>query len=250
MSEATAGERFVLVHGAWHGGWAWQPVAARLRAAGHQVTAPTSPGLAVDDDPRGVTLADCVDALVSHVERTDLTDVTLVGHSWGGYVVAGAAPRLTSQLARIVFWSAFVPEAGRSLYDEVPPEYQALFGQLAGASGDNTVTLPLEIFQQGFMGDAAPETAAVVHSVLRPQPYRTFTDEPVGGAAYRELGIPLEYVLSSEDVALPPGDFAWSPRFPERCGATASSVPGSHESMFTRPAELADGLLVACGRAA
>lgn len=242
-------EDFVLVHGAWHGGWAWQPVASRLRAAGHRVSAPTSPGLDVNDDPRGVTLADCVDALVDHVERSDRTGVTLVGHSWGGYVVAGAAPRLASRVQRIVFWSAFVPEAGRSLYDEVPPEYQGLFDSLAQASGDNTVTLPLEVFQQGFMGDAAPETAAVVHSVLRPQPYRTFTDEPVDGVAYRDLGIPLEYVLSSEDVALPPGEFAWAPRFPERCGATPSSVPGSHESMFTRPAELADGLLRACGQA-
>ncbi|MGY1812576.1 alpha/beta fold hydrolase [Blastococcus sp. SYSU D00820] len=234
---------FVLQHGAWHGGWAWQPVAARLRAAGHRVSTVTSPGLGVDDDPRGVTLADCVDALVAHVEAGDRRGVTLVGHSWGGYVVAGAAPRLAGRLERIVFWSAFVPEAGRSLVDEVPPPYRELFASLAGASDDDTVTMPLEVFQNGFMNDAAPETAAVVHSVLRPQPYRTFTDEPVGGNAYRELGIPLDYLYSTDDVALPPGDYAWTPRFPDRLGATVTPVPGSHESMFTRPAELADGLL-------
>ena len=45
-------EDFVLVHGVWHGGWAWQPVASRLRAAGHRVWAPTCPGLGIDDDPR------------------------------------------------------------------------------------------------------------------------------------------------------------------------------------------------------
>lgn len=236
-------EDFVLQHGGWHGGWAWQPVAARLRAAGHRVSAPTSPGLGVDDDARGITLADCVDALVHHVERADRTGVTLVAHSWGGYVAAGAAPRLASRLKRIVFWSAFVPEAGRSLHDEVPPEYQGLFGELAGASEDDTVTLPLPVFQQAFMADATAETSAVVHSVLRGQPYRTFTDEPVDGEKYRGLGIPLDYLLSSEDVALPPGDFAWAPRFPDRIGATPAMVPGSHESMFTRPADLADGIL-------
>ncbi|MGY1772034.1 alpha/beta fold hydrolase [Blastococcus sp. SYSU D00813] len=238
---------FVLQHGAWHGGWSWQPVAARLRAAGHRVSTVTSPGLAVDDDPRGVTLADCVDALVAHVESTDRRDVTLVGHSWGGYVVAGAAPRLADRLAGVVFWSAFVPEAGRSLYDEVPPPYQELFASLAAASDDDTVALPLEVFQNGFMNDADPATAAVVHSVLRPQPYRTFTDEPVGGNAYRELGVPLHYVYSTEDVALPPGEHAWTPRFPDRCGATPVTVPGSHESVFTRPAELAAGILRAVG---
>nr|MBA3524984.1 alpha/beta hydrolase [Geodermatophilaceae bacterium] len=233
MAENTPAQDFVLVHGAWHGGWSWQPVADRLRAAGHRVSAPTSPGLGIDDDPREVTLADCVDALVDHVERGDRTGVTLVGHSWGGYVLAGAAPRLASRLARVVFWSAFVPEAGQSLFDEVPPDYQGLFGMLAEASGNNTVTLPLEVFQGGFMGDADGATSAVVHSVLRGQPYRTFTDEPVNGNDYRELGIPLDYVLSTEDVALPPGEFGWSPRMPQRIGTTPISVPGSHESQFT-----------------
>lgn len=235
-------ENLVLQHGAWHGGWAWQPVAARLRAGGHRVIAPTSPGLGIDDDPRGVTLADCVDALVSAVDRSGLDDVTLVGHSWGGYVVAGAAPRLAGRLRRLVFWSAFVPEAGRSLNDEVPPQYTELFTQLAAASGNDTVLLPLEVFQTGFLQDADPATAATVHSVLRPQPFATFTDEAVGGAAYRDLDVPVDYVLSVDDIALPPGEFAWAPRFPQRVGAQVTEVPGSHESMFTRPAELADAI--------
>ena len=235
-------EDFVLQHGAWHGGWSWQPVAARLRAARHRVSTVTSPGLGIDDDPRGVTLADCVDALVASVESTDRTDVTLVGHSWGGYVIAGAAPRLAPRLKQLVFWSAFVPEAGQSLYDEVPADYQGLFDSLAGSSPDGTVTLPLEVFQQGFMADADPATSALVHSLLRPQPYATFTDVPVSGNDYRDLDVPLRYVLSSEDVALPPGEHAWAPRFPDRLGVPASTVPGSHESVFTRPAELADEL--------
>lgn len=235
-------ENFVLVHGAWHGGWSWQPVASRLRASGHQVSAPTCPGLGINDDPRDVTLADCVDAVVAAVEQSGSTGITLVGHSWGGYVIAGAAPRLRSRLQRLVFWSAFVPEAGRSLYDEVPPDYQGLFAQLAGASADNVVALPVEVFQGAFMGDADPAAAAAVHSVLRPQPYQTFTDDPVGGEEYRDLGIPLDYVLSSDDVALPPGEYGWD-RFAERIKVTPVTVPGSHESMFTRPAELADGLI-------
>ena len=232
----------VLQHGAWHGGWSWQPVASRLRAAGHRVSTVTSPGLGVDDDPRGVTLADCVDALVAHVESTDRRDVTLVGHSWGGYVVAGAVPRLADRLAGVVFWSAFVPEAGRSLYDEVPPPYQELFASLAAASDDDTVAMPLEVFQGGFMNDADPATAAVVHSVLRPQPYRTFTDEPLGGNAYRDCGVPLHYVYSADDVALAPGEFAPTPRCPDHIGAPPVLVPGSDESMLARPAELADAL--------
>ncbi len=235
-------ENFLLVHGAWHGGWSWQPVAGTLRAAGHRVSAPTCLGLGIDDDPRGVTLADCVDAVVSHAEASSVGDITLVGHGWGGYVIAGAAPRLASRLKRLVFWSAFVPEAGRSVYDEVPPNYQSMFSRLAGASDDNTVALPLEVFQGSFMGDAQPAAAAVVHSVLRAQPFRTLTDPPVGDEAYRTLGLPMHYVLSADDVALPPGEYGWD-RFAERIKAPPASVPGSHESMFTRPVELADALV-------
>ena len=238
--EVTMTENFVLVHGAWHGGWAWQPVASRLRAAGHRVWAPTCPGLGIDDDPRGVTLAGCVDSLVSQVEASFAVDVTAGRAQLGGYVIAGAAARLASRLKALVFWSAFVPETGRPLYDEVPPHYQELFSQLAGASADNTVALPLEVFQGAFMGDADPAAAAAVHSVLRPQPFRTFTDPPAD-EAYRSLGIPLHYVLSDGDVALPPGEYGWD-RFAERIKVTPVTVPGSHESMFTRPAELADAL--------
>jgi pimeloyl-ACP methyl ester carboxylesterase len=100
--------------------------------------------------------------------------------------------------------------------------------------------MPLEVFQGAFMGDADPAAAAAVHSVLRPQPFRTFTDPPAD-EAYRSLGIPLHYVLSSEDVALPPGEFGWD-RFAERIKVPLVRVPGSHESMFTRPAELAEAL--------
>jgi pimeloyl-ACP methyl ester carboxylesterase len=237
-------ENFVLVPGAWHGGWAYQAVAAALRSRGHRVFAATSPGLGVNDDPAGLALDECVSALVADIDKLGTDGITLVGHSWGGYVIAGATPVVAARLRRVVFWSAFVPEAGRSLYDEVPPDYQQLFTQLAGASADNTVALPLPVFQGVFMNDADPATAGVVHAQLRPQPYRYFTDAPVNGTAYQDAGVPLSYVLSADDVSLPPGEYGWD-RFAGRIGATPISTPGSHESLFTKPAELADALLVA-----
>jgi pimeloyl-ACP methyl ester carboxylesterase len=239
-------ENFVLVPGAWHGGWAYQGVASALRARGHRVFAVTCPGLGVNDDPAGLALDECVSALVADIDNLGADGITLVGHRWGGYVIAGAIPAVAARLRRVVFWSAFVPEAGRSLHDEVPPEVQQLFAQLAGSSADNTVALPLPVFQGGFMNDADPATAEVVHAQLRPQPYRYFTDAPVNGTAYQDVGVPLSYVLSAEDVAMPSGEYGWE-RFPKRIGATPISTPGSHESLFTRPAELADAFLIAAG---
>jgi pimeloyl-ACP methyl ester carboxylesterase len=234
---------FVLITGAWHGGWAWRPVAEQLRAAGHQVLTPTLPGLQDGADPTSYTLTDVVDSVVELVEGEDLRDVTLVGHSWGGYVIAGAAPRLAARLRKLVFWSAFVPAEGRSLYDEVPPNYQALFDGQAQASGNNSVAMPFEVWQAAFMPDASEEVQRVVHSLLVPQPMQYFT-ETVAPLDLETLGLPVAYLLGEDDVALPPGEYGWN-RFAERLGVAPVPAPGSHEACFTRPAELAESFLKA-----
>lgn len=238
------GETFVLITGAWHGGWSWRPVATRLRAAGHRVLTPTLPGLDLGDDPRGVTLTDCVDAVVGFVESADLRDATLVGHSWGGYVVSGAAPRVAQRLRRLVFWSAFVPADGESLMDAVPPTYRELFAAQAAASGDDTITLPLEVWQQAFMQDASEDLQRAVHGLLAPQPMGTFSEAPDQKAFYR-LDLPTAYVRTTDDVALPPGEYGWD-RFPGRLpDACVVETPGSHEANFTQPGALSDAILKA-----
>jgi pimeloyl-ACP methyl ester carboxylesterase len=232
-------ETYVLINGAWHGGWAWRPVAQHLRAAGHRVLTPTLPGLADGADPTAYGLGDIVDFLVDLVERGDAPEVTLVGHSWGGYPMTAAANRLGPRVRKAVYWSAFVPAAGASLLDEVPPPYVELFDGVAAASGDGSVTLPFEVFAGGFIQDAPEPVQRLVHDLLVPQPLQYFTEavEPLRDDVARA------YVLSTEDVALPPGEYAWAPRFPERLGVSPVEVPGSHESCFTRPAELAAGIL-------
>jgi pimeloyl-ACP methyl ester carboxylesterase len=235
-------ETFVLITGAWHGGWAWRPVAEALRAAGHRALAPTLPGLADGDDPTRQSLGAVVDHIVAYVERRDLRDVTLVGHSWGGYPLTGAAPRLAGRLARLVYWSAFVPADGAGLIDEVPPDYVELFQAQAQASGNNTVALPFEVWHAAFMNDAGEEAARLAHSLMVPHPMQYFTETvvPLDPAA---LGVPVNYVIATEDVALPPGEWAWTPRFPARLGdVPVIETPGSHEACFTRPAELAAAL--------
>ncbi|TLS46596.1 alpha/beta hydrolase [Streptomyces montanus] len=238
-------ETFVLITGACHGGWSWRPVAEHLRAAGHRVLTPTLPGLADGDDPERHSLADVVDFLVDLVEREDLRDVTLVGHSWGGYPLTGAAHRLAPRLRKLVYWSAFVPAEGVPLLEEVPPHYAEMFKQVAAASGNNSVTFPYEVFTGAFMQDADENLQRLVYSLLVPQPMRYFTETvtPVDPAA---LGVPASYVITADDLALPPGEWGWVPRFPQRLGdVPVIEAPGSHEANFTRPAELAAALLKA-----
>jgi alpha-beta hydrolase superfamily lysophospholipase len=89
------GRRFVLIHGAWHGGFAWDGVASKLRKAGHEVEAPTLPGANPNDNRAGIEFGDYVDAVVD-VLRGQPRPVILVGHSSAGMLLQAATrARLT-----------------------------------------------------------------------------------------------------------------------------------------------------------
>ena len=118
---------FLLVHGAWHGGWCWRAVAALLRKAGHEVHAPSLTGLG---DRRHLVngklnLDTHIEDVVQILEMEDLQKVVLVGHSYGGMVVTGVADREPARIARLVYLDAFVPENGKCVLDYTVPERAA-----------------------------------------------------------------------------------------------------------------------------
>ena len=127
--------------------------------------------------------------------------------------------------------------------DEVPPDYQGLFTMLADSSSTNSVLFPYEVFQQAFMQDADEPTQKLVHSLLVPQPMQYFT-APVKPIDPAIIGVPLTYLLSEDDIALPPGEYGWA-RFADRLGVEPMMSPGSHEACLTRPQELATAFLAA-----
>ena len=103
---------YVLVHAACHDGGAWADVADHLRQRGHQVHCPTMAGHGEGAD-RDVTHDDCVASVAEYIERHDLTNFVLVGHSFAGSVIARLAARIPEKVRRLVFLNAFVPEDGR-----------------------------------------------------------------------------------------------------------------------------------------
>jgi len=160
---------FVLVHGAWHGGWCWRFVRPFLRE--HQVFAPSLTGLgerqhlARYDIDLDTHIAD----IVSILEMEDLRDVVLVGHSYGGMVVTGAADRAHERIKRIVYLDAFVPENGKCLLEYVVPERAARMrdeGERVGA----VTPPPLSLW-----GITKPEHVDFVKPREVPHPYRTMS---------------------------------------------------------------------------
>jgi pimeloyl-ACP methyl ester carboxylesterase len=115
---------YVLVHGAFLGGWCWRDVAAGLRAAGHDVFAPTLTGLgeryhlATPDTDLETNVQD----IIGVIDWEDLNDIVLVGHSYAGMVVGGVAGRHGDRIKSIIYLDAHIPRDGMSMVDMNPPE--------------------------------------------------------------------------------------------------------------------------------
>lgn len=228
---------YVLVPGAWQGGWSWQPVARRLRAAGRHAVTITLPGLADGDAHAGLHLSDAVERVVDEIERRDLRDVVLVGHSWGGYPITGAAHRVADRLAMIIYFSAFVPARGVPFVEE-NQDYAAILRAAIDASPDGSVSVAFE--QVPMLVPELPEAAQrLFHELLVPQPGAYFL-EALDVDDVTTLGVPSAYVLSENDLALArPGK-----ELAARIGLTPRMVPGGHQSMLTYPDEVAEALLM------
>ncbi|GIJ47023.1 hypothetical protein Val02_39090 [Virgisporangium aliadipatigenens] len=232
----TDSSTFVLVPGAWHGGWAWHPVAARLRAAGHHAVTFTPPGLDHGDDVSSVTLADAVDRLTAVIARH--TDVVVVSHSWGGIPATAAAYRVPERVSRLVYFSSVVPRPGVSMNDELPAEGAAYVRATIEASPDRAVHVLFEQVQQLLMQDEPEPVQRLAHDLLMPHPGRYFLD-PYDGPDPGTGGIPASYLLAADDRALArPGS-----EFAARVGVEPVVVPGSHEALLTHPDELSKALL-------
>ncbi|WP_332776855.1 alpha/beta fold hydrolase [Polaromonas sp.] len=107
---------FVLVHGAWHGGWCWQRVTTALQAQGHRVHALTLTGVGERAHllSPAITLDTHVDDVISAIEVEELSDVILAVHSYAGMIGTAVADRLPKRLRHLVYVDAVLPKPGES----------------------------------------------------------------------------------------------------------------------------------------
>src|SRR3954447_6789466 len=166
---------FVLVHGAWLGGWVWKEVAALLREAGHEVYTPTLTGLGERSHlaNREIGLDTHICDVVQVLEYEDLWDVVLVGHSYGGMVITSVADCVPDRLAHLVYLDAFVPDDGQSLHDLVPTDGSTRDREMARREGDGW-RIPLE--EPWCMG--TNDVLRWMHPYPTDQPLRSF-DQPL-----------------------------------------------------------------------
>jgi pimeloyl-ACP methyl ester carboxylesterase len=163
---------FVLVHGSWAGGVVWRELAPRLRKAGHEVYAPTLTGIGARKHllNREIDLDTHIQDVIGVIDDADLSDIVLVGHSYGGMVITGVADRVPEKIASLVYLDAFVPENGQSLFSVLPSDRR-----LTTVPGEDWLVAPIP--PAGF-GLKRPEVIALWQGKSAPHPLATLT-QPV-----------------------------------------------------------------------
>ena len=230
---------FVLVHGAFHGGWCWRDVAARLCADGHEVFTPTLTGLGERSHlaSPAVDLSTHVLDVVNLMHWEDLRDVVLVGHSYGGMVVTGVAEGAAERIGALVYLDALVPEDGQSALDLQPAERRAEILEEVAANGGR-LWPPRSA---AYYGVRDPARQAWVDGHCTPHPFATVFERlrlsgpPAAGVA-RKLYIlctdpPLPYLRRFYDLAA------------AREGWQTMELPTGHDAMVTEPERLSQILL-------
>jgi len=243
---------FLLIHGTWHGGWAWDAVLRELRERGHCAHAPTLPGHGPGAKRNGITHRNCAEAVVEYIQQRELKNLILLGHSFGGTVAQKVAERLSDCVARIVFLDALVLKDSERVFDILPEVFLESLkpkdgdDPTTGTSGDTMEVLappPWKTWRDNFIQDAAESLARWTWEQLSPEPSQVNLDH-LDLRCFHSLTVPKSYIHCRQDRAMPPGYF--HPGMSSRLGpCKVLEMDGSHEVMFTRSAELADKIIEA-----
>ena len=178
-AEATKRSTFVLVHGAWHGGWCWKMVRNYLQDRGHRVFTPTLTGLGDRSHLRSpeINLDTHMDDVINLMRWEELDDVVLVGHSYGGAIITGVCDRVKNTtktpIGHAIYLDAFVPKDGDQVLPGATKELaEARYGPLE----DGYLAHAREPVSFGIP-DSMPEELAWVRRRVTPQPLGTWTQK-------------------------------------------------------------------------
>ena len=233
---------FVIIHGAWHGGWCWKRVRRALQAAGHDVFTPTLTGVADRSHllSPAVNLDTHIDDVVNLIRWEQLSNIVLCGHSYGGCVIGGVADRVPDSIQALFYLDAFVLEDGECLLQHVPEGQRnnLLEGARQTGEGWKVPPIPAEVFKVNA------DDAAWVNRQCTPQPLATFEQRLRLTGGIQQIKN-VTYILATGFEATP------FPRFYERAkakGWKTLTMTCGHDVMLDLPDELA-GVLVAAGGA-
>ena len=223
---------FVLLHGAWHGGWCWERVAPALRAAGHDVFTPTFTG--VSDRSHllspAVNLSTHIEDVVRLIDAWGITDTVLVGHSYAGMVVSGVAEQRPEALRLRVHLDAFLPVNGEAAINLLPEGPARHYREAVAGPGFGWLIPPRSL---EVLGVTDPSDLDWFTPRLTPHPWATYAEAASLGEA--EAGVPGVYIECTDWMRV----FRSQAERARERGWPVFELPTGHEAMVTAPDALA-----------
>ena len=232
--------RFILIHGAYHGGWCWRKTVSILRGQDIEVFAPTLTGLGERNHllTSDVNLSTHIADIVQFLRFEDLHDVDLIGHSYAGMVISGVAKIVPERIAHLTYLDALMSLDGQTVFD-ILPGTKARSTEITLAGRKIKVITPPE--PQAF-GVDDPADVAWVAPRLTPMPYKCYS-EPIKLINAATTSIPIRYFICDTQSG---GELEKSHEnafeMAGKPGWTRRRLSGPHDIMVTHPEELVTNL--------
>ncbi|WP_426192477.1 alpha/beta fold hydrolase [Massilia sp. DWR3-1-1] len=233
-AHAPRPKTYVLVHGAWYGGWCWEKVASQLRAQGHTVSTPTCPGLGEQAHllSKDISLTTFITSITNHILYQGISDVILVGSGFAGVVISGVADRIAHLINSLVYVDAMVLTSGLSVFEAQPAAITRKRQEQVLAQGQG-VAIPVPSVNDYANLDS--EAIAWVSQRLTPHPVGTYQEKlvlthPLGN------GRPRIYIDCTASPFEPLVDIKKQLR--SQAGWTWVELDTHHDPMITDPQAL------------
>ena len=232
---------FILVHGAWHGGWVWKEVKESLQKQGYNVTCPTQTGLGERKHLLSlkITIDTFIDDIVNHILIEDLSNIILVGHSFAGSTISGVADRLKDRINRLIYLDAVILSNGQSPFDIAPDSIVKERIALAQNS-ENQMSIPPPSPEDFGVFDQ--RKAITLAKNLTPHPISTFQSKlniinEIGN------GLPLSYIFCTNPIYK---SLESSREIVRKKKWPMFELNASHDAMYTHPKETLNLLMKIC----
>lgn len=232
-----------MIHGAWHGGWCWHKVVARLRQAGQRATAPDLPSLGRDRTPvDSVTLQTWTDCVGRHLDEEG-ESVILVGHSRAGAVISQVAEERPDKVRTLVYVAGYLLADGESVAQKALQDERSLVApNMILAQNRKSCILRDTAARDALYGECADEDVVLARSLLSPEPVAPLTT-PIRTSAVNFGRVPRLYIECRRDRAV---SLSEQRRMVSAIPCQLVSMDTDHSPFFSSPDELTAHLLALC----
>ena len=232
---------FLLIHGAWHGGWVWNEISEILRYQRYSVSTPTLTGLGEKKHllSSKITIETFIEDVVNHIIFENLNNIILVGHSFAGSVISGVADRLKDRIKKLIYFDAMILIDGQKPFDITPKETVEQRIELAKKFGNN-ISIPAP--SADALGVFDIKKSLLLEEKLTPHPLSAFQSKLI---LKNEVGngIPLSYIFCTKPVYK---SLESSREVVRKMKWPIFELNAGHDAMLTHPKETLNLLMKIC----